>query len=347
MDLKKQDPLVVEVKTTNKASGSRGLANELQSVINQARKLENRLSGLEENRKRRMAQWRQYQSDLQKSFREEKERYQRAIGKLETDIASVKEQCAAAQDQLVHAAHASGIGIEAAKEMEGMEDEDWQRLTSGPPDDGHGDSLEEDLLLARAIRRRRAMLAPTFRTEERNRDQFVRGDSPRRERSAQEHRERADSGGGEHGDASRLIHGYAAASPDIARRRPAPYPPTSPTVTKLSGEDVREAVEAKDAPPSTEARESSRPRPPLGSRQAIKDSSKKPPARVDTGISLEQKLEQKRAAEGGAAMRPFRQALSRPPEDTVDARPPGFGEIINDDLEDELHPVSPGFTNME
>ena len=346
VDLRQQDPLLVEVSTRTKASGSRSLANDLQVVINQARKLENKLSALEENRKRRMAQWQQYQVDLQKSFREEKERYQRAISKLESDIATVQEQCTTAQDQLVQAAQASGVAVETARGMEGIDDEDWQHLTGELSlESSRVDSLEDDILLARAIRRRRAMLAPATRAPEPEVNLAMQGDGRQRAASVVAPTMIPDANGSE--EQNRLNHGYAAASPDIARRRAAPYPPTSPTLTKLSGEAVREAVEAKDAPPSTEARESSRPRPPPGSRQNIKDSSKKPPARVDTGLSLEQKLEQKRAAESGAAMRPFRQALSRPPEDTIDAHPPGFGEIINDDLEDEINPVSPGFTNME
>ena len=340
------EQLLVEVKSTTKASGHRGLANELQSVINQARKTENRLSGLEDSRKRRLAQWQQYQTDLQKSFKEEKERFQRAVSKLDADIAAAREQCASAQDLLVQAAHASGVALDTARAMEGVHDEDWQQILDSSTAEDGGDSMEDDLLLARAIRRRREMMKAVHRGDDTG-SGFLRSGAPLREpapadlpkpSAATEYR-------GPAGDANPV---YASMSPGVRKRRVEPYPQTSPSLTKPSGEAVRAAMEGSGEPPPLEARESSRPRPPPGQREDVQTAGGHPPARTETRPSLGEKLDQRRAMDPGPAMKPFRQALQKPPEPGLSAAPPGIGNIIADDGDDvDLENMSPGFTNME
>ncbi|CAE7947671.1 unnamed protein product [Symbiodinium sp. KB8] len=326
------EQLLVEVKSTTKASGHRGLANELQSVINQARKTENRLSGLEDSRKRRLAQWQQYQTDLQKSFKEEKERFQRAVSKLDADIAAAREQCASAQDLLVQAAHASGVALDTARAMEGVHDEDWQQILDSSTAEDGGDSMEDDLLLARAIRRRREMMKAVHRGDDTG-SGFLRSGAPLREpapadlpkpSAATEYR-------GPAGDANPV---YASMSPGVRKRRVEPYPQTSPSLTKPSGEAVRAAMEGSGEPPPLEARESSRPRPPPGQREDVQTAGGHPPARTETRPSLGEKLDQRRAMDPGPAMKPFRQALQKPPEPGLSAAPPGIGNIIADDGDD-------------
>ena len=254
------DQLLVEVKSTTKASGHRGLANELQSVINQARKMENRLSGLEDSRKRRLAQWQQYQTDLQKSFKEEKERFQKAVSKLDADIAAAREQCASAQDLMVQAAHASGVALDTARAMEGVHDEDWQQILDSSVAEDGGDSMEDDLLLARAIRRRREMMKAAHRGDDAG-SGFLRSGAPLREPVLNPvdlpmPPADAKSRGAAAGDANPV---YASMSPDVRKKKVEPYP-TSPSLTKPSGEAVRAAMEGSGEPPPLEVRESSRPR---------------------------------------------------------------------------------------
>ena len=348
---------MVEVQTTVKPGSNRGLANELQAMINQARKLENKLTGLEDNRKRRMAQWKQYQLDLQRSFKEEKERYQRAVDKLESDIAAVREQSSAAQDQLIQAAHASGVIVDTARAMEDIEDEDWQHLiSSGSMEEGATDSLADDILIARALRRRRAMLGTASRGPEAGEGSAPRSAGPHQEQhhgpcQAERPMPPAPTVHGGNPDPSTMPKdansGYAALSPDAHRRRAEPYPTTSPIPSKPPGEVLQAAMDGTAASLPPELRESSRPRPPSGQRKGVKELSKQPPTRVEVGMSLEQKLEQRRAADPGPAMKPFRQHGPQAAEPTE--APPGLegSGFIEDDDVLELNTGSPGFTNME
>ena len=273
--------------------------------------------------------------------------------KLESDIAAVREQSAAAQEQLIHAAHASGVSFDAARAMEDIEDEDWQQLiSSGSMAEGATDSLADDILVARALRRRRAMLGTTSRGPEAGGGQAPRPAGPHQGPVAPEPplppnttvQEGNREGMPRQKDSN---SGYAALSPNVHKHRAEPYPTTSPLPAKPPGEVLQAAMDGTEAPLPPEPRESSRPRPPPGLGTAAPDQGKQPSARGGTGNSLEQKLEQRRAADPGPALKPFRQRFPPAAEHTAAPRVPEGPGFIEDDEDGDLNMQSPGFKELE
>ena len=88
------DVLILEVK--NAATGSDAtLVRDLQQLVNQARKAEQRLKKLHGDRKRKELQWVQYEKDIKESFLQEKQRHQDTLHTLDEEI----EKAARAQDE--------------------------------------------------------------------------------------------------------------------------------------------------------------------------------------------------------------------------------------------------------
>ena len=84
------------------------LVGALQAHINAARKAESRVASLTQLRKQRAAQWSVYEADLQKSYQQEKDRYQKAMQKLDGDL----QEAMVAQDRLgavLKQAHAASL----------------------------------------------------------------------------------------------------------------------------------------------------------------------------------------------------------------------------------------------
>ena len=107
-----KDTLALE--TSAPSDGS--LVSTFQAHINAVRKAEARVQSLTQLRKQRTTQWDTYEANLQKSYMQEKERYQRAIQKLDSDLLEAE----ATQERMstvlrqAHAASAlSGRGTDA------------------------------------------------------------------------------------------------------------------------------------------------------------------------------------------------------------------------------------------
>ena len=80
-------------------------------------------------RKQRIAQWNTYEADLQKSYQQEKDRYQKAMQKLDVDL----QEAVATQDRLgafLKQAHAASLLPEGTTDARMQAtDPDWERLT--------------------------------------------------------------------------------------------------------------------------------------------------------------------------------------------------------------------------
>ena len=153
------------------------------------------------------------------------------------------------------------------------------------------------------------------------------------------------------------LKAYGAVSPG-ATARSAPYPNTSPAarrppVTGVDHEELLVPGHTKGAEGIPEAR--------TPVRVSVKDASKQPPSKPTVPeMSLQQKLEEKRAAEMGEALRPFRLSTTseekqgcaglHPVAGVGDAGgqpPPPTARLLDDDPDGPGGPRSPGFAGME
>ena len=333
LDLSQPTHQLIEIKDTR--SEPRGLAGELQLIVNQARKYEQRLNSLQKNRQQRLAQWDKYESDIKKSYQAEKERHQKALARIEEDLSSVKQQYDQVQDQMGQAAVAAGFARDAP--MEQLEAADMDRMF-GMPAAAPDVSLED----IRAMRRERAAAAsaqpamPLSSTPE-----------PPGLAAPPMNAGPPTSDGTAHVDTAAATatargpqqDGYTAASPDLHRARAAPYPPTSPG-------HLRPAVGVTRHPGQRDMSQSRVPTNQEVPRHPIKEDTKAPPARPNHPGSIQQKLEERRQQGRGNAMQPFHREA---PPDTgpigagTDGPP---GEVKPAFVEDD-NDLSPGFAGME
>ena len=143
-----KDTLALE--TSAPSDGS--LVSTFQAHINAVRKAEARVQSLTQLRKQRTTQWDTYEANLQKSYMQEKERYQRAIQKLDSDLLEAE----ATQERMstvlrqAHAASAlSGRGTDADMPSS---DPDWERLTQPIADTAESDAEALMRILGRDVR---------------------------------------------------------------------------------------------------------------------------------------------------------------------------------------------------
>ena len=90
------------------------LVRDLQQLVNQARKSEQKLKKLQGDRARREAQWAQYEKDIKESFLQERQRYQDALVSLDEEIVKATSLQNEARARVRSAAAGDGVQSHAA-----------------------------------------------------------------------------------------------------------------------------------------------------------------------------------------------------------------------------------------
>ena len=333
VDLSRPDTQIIAVQTDSSARGS-DHAGELQSLLNQSRKLVNKVARLEELRRQRRAQWEQYERKVQQAYRTEKERYRKTISKIEEDLDQARLLDEEVQDQMKKAIEVTGRG--QGKVQSSHTDLDWERMIE--EEDAPMSPEEEQYLLKRLERRN-----PGFATALRTATEQPPGLRP------EEHPTRSTRSLTKEGT---IPQGYTAVSPGAGRMRSEPYPPQSPNITAPDVETKPKNAEKKPIVLHPGQRDPSRARVPGDVEQPrpdIKAATMATKKKPETGNQvLQQKLDAKRGV--GTALTPF----GRPP--TGEAPPPNEAEATNvqqeanfveDDPDLDTLNMSPGFKEME
>ena len=296
LDLSQPANQLIEIRDTR--SEPRGFAGELQLIINQTRKYEQRLNSLQKSRQQRLAQWDKYEADIKKSYQAERERHQKALAKIEEDLSAVKQQYDQVQEQMGQAAVAAGFARDAP--MEQLEAADIGRMFGMPV--AAPDVSMEDIMLARAMRRERAAATSTQSTVPLSSAPEPPGlAAPPMDTGPSLNEGTAhipDAATTEAAARGLPSEGYMAASPDLHRARAAPYPPSSPS-------HMRPAVGAARHPGQRDMSHTRVPTNQEAPRHPIKEDTKAPPARPDHAGGIQQKLEERRQRARGNAMQPF------------------------------------------
>ncbi|CAE7553921.1 unnamed protein product, partial [Symbiodinium sp. CCMP2456] len=340
VDLSKPAAQVIAVQTAQRGEPTRALANDLQALINQTRRMTNKKASLEENRKQKLAQWEKYQHDMQRSYKSEKERHYNAMSKIEEDLAQAKAMCEKAQEQMSQAADAAGLNLDANMLM--ADDMEWRRLVG---ESTPVDVSPEEILLVREMRRQGALGMPPGLPSPVTTS--PPGDTGLPMDLFQEKGPDANNG-----PIAPRGEGYTAISPSAHRAEP--YPAHSPSGLRPRVE-VSMAVEAKATrqPPETRhpgQRDPSQNRLPTSiepPRPGIKEATMRPPARADVSGRFQSKLDEVRQREGnalrafGSVEVPLAEAKETEPTASAGVLPTKFVE------DDPDHVESPGFLGLE
>ena len=123
-----EDKPAVEEEPASGSASSSALMRKVQKSLSAARKSDNRIRRLREDRKTKEAQWIQFQKESREAFLQEKQRYQAALAKIDEDIQSAtaagQESADMVQALVLH-------GMEAKMKQPGRMDESdgsWEAL---------------------------------------------------------------------------------------------------------------------------------------------------------------------------------------------------------------------------
>ncbi|CAE6914604.1 unnamed protein product [Symbiodinium sp. CCMP2592] len=351
-------------------------ARVAQQFVNTLRKAEAKVTKITKEQQERAQQFSEYEKKLMDSYSAEKQRHQDHLDRLARELVEAKQLLADSKQAAARTiSSVAGTGPQAMELQQGANtaSEDWQKLLqrhAAPPEEPEVD--QEALAFLRAYKAGWIPPlpghAPDFGSSRGLEGTGVpptqMGPPPQMPTPPPPSMTTAGTTGSQQ-EAGPVLTTYGAASPSSANLRPTPYPSTSPAPAKTAQTEADELQYAR-SPESRHASENAQMPTAMSTvphdavrtkvREGVKEFTKQPPATLPTqGPSLQQKLEQRRAAEQvGTAMRPFRQ---KPQEEgqslghlasgdsgqaDSNGKPPTF---VDDDPDQRAH--SPGFAGME
>ncbi|CAE7276267.1 unnamed protein product [Symbiodinium sp. KB8] len=320
-----------EIATSHRAEWMR----EIQKMVTTARKADGRIRKLKEEIAKREMQWKVYEKQKRAEFLEQKQNFQNDMKKLQEEIDQANQQGVDASEE-VQELVAKGVKPKPASAEEA---DAWEELlTAGDGQEATG-FLRDALTAAGQVRP-----VPTTSAPAHGDGRFLNPADAARVLAATlsalppgfdighlypaNHQGQAmppsvppfpppdvempDANAGMPVNAKEHNPAYTTLSPGAGRSRPAPYPPTSPVNNAPSMETPAEKPDKKPAtaghPGQRNAGQVRVPTNVEAPRQTVKDATKTPPAKPPSGsLDIQDKLDQKRAAMGGPALRPFRQ----------------------------------------
>ncbi|CAE7940187.1 unnamed protein product, partial [Symbiodinium sp. KB8] len=343
------------------------LRREVQKALSQARKADNRVRKLRDEKDTREAQWAQYVKESREAYLKEKARYEGHLQRIDDEIKGTmeagKEASAQVQSLILNG---PPTGSDAVRPME-EEDTSWDALIGAEPQLEPGFFEMQYLRPGRYQWRDSALPIQLEHNDPGGSSQALAdghggttsGSPTRRSGSSSSPAAGPASYSSYSGSAapdiwrtswagSSSICGAAAGqqaasggasahnsmSPGPASHRVAPYPPASPTQPP--------PVEVTEAATEEQHLEHGQPRPaqPKLPRQDVKSATKSPPVKPSLGSTdMQTKLEAKRTqARDGLAMRPFGGRPTAPTDQPGQARDSDAAQrppagLIDDDLD--------------
>ncbi|CAE7947537.1 TNXB [Symbiodinium sp. KB8] len=313
-------------------SGKTAFLSAVQKAVTAARKQDVRLRKINEEKAARQKLWQQYVENTKRKFAKQKQEYEMDIQRLEADRVAALEagQMAAAQVKAIVVGQQRPETRQPPLEAEEAWASLWNSVEAAPS----GATFLDEAIAAAAASG--MDIEPTTWA-----DNEWTG-PPQMEAAIPAPAMAAAPPG-------LPPPSYTALSPGAASARTAPHPPTPATMKHpdvMTGEGARDAVRhpgqrdrsLRRAPAHEEA-----PRP------NIKDAVKHQPTRFVPGMDMQDRLDQKRAAVSGVAMRPFRTPEGPLPSDAPPAAteegygghptpPPGHIPILEDDEDSADNP---------
>ncbi|OLP97549.1 hypothetical protein AK812_SmicGene20101, partial [Symbiodinium microadriaticum] len=352
------------------------LRREVQKALSQARKADNRVRKLRDEKDTREAQWAQYVKESREAYLKEKARYEGHLQRIDDEIKGTmetgKEASAQVQSLILNGPPA---GSDAVRPME-EEDTSWDALIGAEPQLEPG-FLRDAVLAARqvpvegqrpphpagalmtqeaAARLLQMAMAGLPQAVSQGGQVLPAAPPPGLHPTVPIQEAPPPTFGGHRGPDPAVSEGrlpdsrqpveepvptaYNSMSPGPASHRAAPYPPASPTQPP--------PVEVTEAATEEHHLEHGQPRPaqPKIPRQDIKSATKSPPVKPSLGSTdMQTKLEAKRTqARDGLAMRPFGGRPTAPTDQPGQARDSDAAQrppagLIDDDLDTTACPT--------
>ena len=298
-------PEQTEYDPRDAGGGKTAFLLAVQKAVTLARRHDIKLRKLNEEQENRQKLWKQYVEDTKRKFAKQKREYEADIQRLETEKVSTLEagQMAAAQVKAIIVGQTRPAQTVPPLDPNEAWASLWQQTTEAPS----GATFLDDAMSAAAMCGMDIDSPPwetgapqTGHVEE----QVERGTGP--PPLVPEPASMAPPG--------LAMPSYATASPGNRGSRPAPYPPTSPTVHGTGEPPPAETVDRRHFGRHPGQRDPSATRVPThveAPRPGVKPATMHHPMRPPAAHAIQDRLEARRAAETPTALRPFRVPLGK------------------------------------